>query len=94
MANRIENITDQILPYSHEVADAIEKLQKEHGLTFVQAARAVELGLMSMRTDTFYHLVEEGIGIHVEFESINPMNVNTEQYHHFDSRLGLEVINK
>ena len=70
MANRIENISDQILPYSEEVANAIDSLWKNHKFTFDQAMKIVALGIENMRTDTFYHLVEEGITIHHVFESV------------------------
>lgn len=53
---RIENISDQVYPYSTEAAWCIQQLQKDFDLDFRQAATAVALAEVEMFVDVLHHI--------------------------------------
>lgn len=94
--SRIENISDQVDGFAFEIANAIRDVMKNHGLTFEQAARCVELGIENMKTDEMHHLVEEGITVHHEANDTWSVAINggADLFHRFENILATEVRNK
>lgn len=59
MSDRIENVTDQMELYVHEVRNVIENLVKHYDYTIDQAIKIVELGIKDMSVEVVHHNGED-----------------------------------
>lgn len=63
---RIENISDQLGPFSQEVAGIVRQLILDNYLATDQAIKVVEIAVIDMMVDVLHHIAEEGLTIHTE----------------------------